>query len=165
MFDLRKIFAVPKDFLKSKIYCTLESRSKVRWVLNQSNHCIQSLEHAGHVMELLFIHIPQYDIKKKPFSNSLKIYIERELVVQYSLAMNGAPLGAQRLGVVHKLRLQDEVVRWFKNVHFLSTFIPQKMSKKSQNFVNVICEQPPKFLDGFRPLFELHAYSAPKSTV
>ena len=31
-------------------------------------------------------------------------------------------------GVVHKLRLQDEVGRWSKNVHFLSTFIPQKMS-------------------------------------
>ena len=35
--------------------------------------------------------------QKETFSNSLKIYIERELVVQYSLAMNGAPLGAQRL--------------------------------------------------------------------
>ena len=29
-----------------------------------------------------------------------------------------------RLGVVHKLRLQDEVGRWSKNAHFLSTFIP-----------------------------------------
>ena len=28
------------------------------------------------------------------------------------------------LGVVHKLRLQYEVGRWSKNVHFLSTFIP-----------------------------------------
>ena len=28
------------------------------------------------------------------------------------------------LGVVHKLRLQDEVGRWSKNVHFVSTFIP-----------------------------------------
>ena len=28
------------------------------------------------------------------------------------------------LGIVHKLRLQDEVGRWSKNVHFLSTFIP-----------------------------------------
>ena len=27
-------------------------------------------------------------------------------------------------GVVHKLRLQDELGRWSKNVHFLSTFIP-----------------------------------------
>ena len=32
------------------------------------------------------------------------------------------------LGVVHKLRLQDEVGRWPKNVHFLSTLIPYKMS-------------------------------------
>ena len=30
------------------------------------------------------------------------------------------------LGVVHKLRLQKEVGRWSKNVHFLSTFIPYK---------------------------------------
>ena len=37
---------------------------------------------------------------------------------QYSLPQGG----------VHKLRLQDEVGRWSKNVHFLSTFIPQKMS-------------------------------------
>jgi hypothetical protein len=27
-------------------------------------------------------------------------------------------------GVVHKLSLQDEIGRWSKNVHFLSTFIP-----------------------------------------
>ena len=31
-------------------------------------------------------------------------------------------------GVVHKLRLQDEVGSRSKNVHFLSTFIPYKMS-------------------------------------
>ena len=29
-----------------------------------------------------------------------------------------------RLGVIHKLRLQDKVGRWSKNFHFLSTFIP-----------------------------------------
>ena len=28
------------------------------------------------------------------------------------------------LGGVHKLRLQDKVGRWSKNVHFLSTFAP-----------------------------------------
>ena len=33
-------------------------------------------------------------------------------------------------GVVHKLRLQGEVGRWSQNVHFLSTFITQKMSKQ-----------------------------------
>ena len=31
------------------------------------------------------------------------------------------------LGFVHKLRLQDEVGRWSKNVNFLSTFIQYKM--------------------------------------
>ena len=49
------------------------------------------------------------------------------------------------LGVGHKLRLQDEVGRWSKNVHFLSTFIPQKEQKVvkiSQNLVNVVCERP-----------------------
>ena len=30
-----------------------------------------------------------------------------------------------KLGGVHKLCLQDEVGRWFKNVHFLSTFMPK----------------------------------------
>ena len=34
----------------------------------------------------------------------------------------------QQVGVVHKLSLQDKVGRWSTNVHFLSTFIPQKMS-------------------------------------
>ena len=33
-----------------------------------------------------------------------------------------------RYGVVHKLHLEDKVGRWSKNVHFLSTFITQKMS-------------------------------------
>ena len=37
-------------------------------------------------------------------------------------------IGAHLLGGVHKLRLQDEVGRWSKNVHFVSTFIPCKMS-------------------------------------
>ena len=32
--------------------------------------------------------------------------------------------GNKQLGGVHKLRLQDEVGRWSKNVHFLSMFIP-----------------------------------------
>ena len=32
------------------------------------------------------------------------------------------------LGVVYKLRLQDVVGRWSKNVQFLSMFIPQKLS-------------------------------------
>ena len=34
----------------------------------------------------------------------------------------------QSKGGVHKLRLQDEVGRWSKNVRFLSTFTSQKMS-------------------------------------
>ena len=34
-------------------------------------------------------------------------------------------------GGVHKLRLQNEVGRWSKNVHFLSTFIPQKISTQA----------------------------------
>ena len=47
------------------------------------------------------------------------------------------------LGVVHKLRLQDEVGRWYTNVHFLSTFIHRgQVVKKSQNLVNVVCERP-----------------------
>ena len=28
------------------------------------------------------------------------------------------------IGGIHNLRLQDEVGRWSKNVHFLATFIP-----------------------------------------
>ena len=31
---------------------------------------------------------------------------------------------SKALGVVQKLRLQNKVDRWSKNVHFLSTFIP-----------------------------------------
>ena len=33
MFDFRKIFAVPKDFLKSKIYCTLFSANTIGVIL------------------------------------------------------------------------------------------------------------------------------------
>ena len=33
-------------------------------------------------------------------------------------------------GGVHKLRLQDKVGSWSKNVHFLSMVVPKKMSTK-----------------------------------
>ena len=56
------------------------------------------------------------------------------------------------LTTLHKGSFTNYVykTRWSKNVHFLSTFIPYKMSmevgrwsKKSQSFVNVVCERPP----------------------
>ena len=57
--------------------------------------------------------------------------------------------GFSTLGVVHKLRLQDEVGRGSKNVQFLSTFIPYQnvkaggqVVKKSKNIFNVVCERP-----------------------
>ena len=37
-------------------------------------------------------------------------------------------------GVVHILRLKDEVGRWSKNVHFLATFIPYKMSTEGDRW-------------------------------
>ena len=53
------------------------------------------------------------------------------------------------LGAIQKLRLQVDVGRWSKNIHYLSTFIPQIMStqggqvvKKKPNLVNVVCERP-----------------------
>ena len=34
IFDLRKIFAVPKDFLKSKIYCTVATEDAAKNCFN-----------------------------------------------------------------------------------------------------------------------------------
>ena len=56
------------------------------------------------------------------FSGLLKIHELYEPNFQYQHIVRFA--SRPPLGVVHKLRLQDEVGRWSKNVPFLSTFIP-----------------------------------------
>ena len=64
------------------------------------------------------------DMQSTTLQESLRLIVEAGRTwitcLRYGL---GKKLKYQ-LGVVHKLRLQDEVGRWSKNVHFLSTIIP-----------------------------------------
>ena len=54
------------------------------------------------------------------------------------------------LGVAHKLRLRDEVGRWYQNVSLCQLHTIENVNagrqvvKKSQNLVNVVCERPLK---------------------
>ena len=52
--------------------------------------------------------------------------------------------------VVHKLRLQDEVGWWSKNVHFLSTQGEGSRLKNCQNIVNVVCEWPQRRINDIK---------------
>ena len=84
--------------------------------------------------KLLFIHLSLIKrilgILKECAKFDVAIYAEPLLFQCHCFGIMGADLLqiVPILGVVHKLRLQDKVGRWSKNVHFLSTFIPQKMS-------------------------------------
>jgi len=51
-------------------------------------------------------------------------------------------LGKEVLGIVHKLRLQEEVGSWSKNVNFYNVETVNKGvgGQKSQKLVNVVCE-------------------------
>ena len=51
--------------------------------------------------------------------------------------------GGYHSGVIHKLRSQDEIGRWSKNVHTIKNVnAGGQVVKKSQNLVNIVCERP-----------------------
>ena len=75
---------------------------------------------------------PNYAPFKSNYSDLIEFVVQGSLQERdkftFLLSCNPYIFPHFLLGVVHKLHLQEEVGRWFKNVHFLSVFIPQKMS-------------------------------------
>ena len=75
----------------------------------------------------------------------LVMWLDKKNQVSLKLLPKRASL---HLRVVHKLGLQDKVGNWSKNVHFFQCLYYRKCQhrgvgsqKKSQNLVNVVCEQ------------------------
>ena len=57
--------------------------------------------------------------------NEVALFYEIQLYLQLlKIKIVKCDLYGSEIGGVHKLRLQEDVGRWSKNIHFLLTFIP-----------------------------------------
>ena len=79
-----------------------------------------------HVFVVIFLNIlvSAFLISKLVNVTRLVLRLIPEMLVEM-ISLKAEKVG---LGVIHKLRLQDEVGRWSKNVHFVSTFIPENLN-------------------------------------
>ena len=68
---------------------------------------------------------PKHPTKAEGFraSTVVSFIIQTPLDLEFLCSQKNIKLSLDILEVVHKLRLQDEVGNWSKNVHFLSMFI------------------------------------------